>query len=409
MDFDDTPDEAAFRTEARAWLERHAPVKGGPDDFSTGYLEGTVDPHVFVERAKVWQRQLVEAGWAGITWPTEHGGRGGTAMQSVIFGQEAARFGVAVNTFAVGIGMAGPTILRHGNDAQKDRFLRPMLRGDETWCQLFSEPDAGSDLANIKTRAERDGDEWVVTGQKVWTSGAADSDWGILLARSDPDVPKHRGITYFLVDMKTPGFDVRPLRQMTGAAHFSEVFMDGVRIPHANVLGDVHGGWACAITTLSNERGLIAGANRSSDTAALIELARKRGRSDDPVLRQALVDCWIRQQIQRYHGFRLQTALSKGVPPGPETSVMKLWAAEYLRRLGNAALAMLGPEGTLLSEDAPGGQDWQARFLHAPSIRIAGGSNEVQRNIMAERVLGLPRELSTDRDVSFRELNREST
>ncbi|MCU1454367.1 MAG: acyl-CoA dehydrogenase [Acidimicrobiales bacterium] len=404
MDFDDTPEEAAFRAEARAWLERHAPVKGGPHDFSTGYLEGTVDPRVFVERAKVWQRLLVEAGWAGITWPRAYGGRGGTAMQSVIFSQEAAQFGVAVNTFAVGIAMTGPTILRHGTDAQKQRFLPPMLRGDETWCQLFSEPDAGSDLANIATRAERDGDEWVVTGQKVWTSGAAESDWGILLARSNPDVPKHRGITYFLVDMRTAGFDIRPLRQMTGAAHFNEVFMDGVRIPHENVLGDVHGGWACAITTLSNERGLIAGANRSSDIAALVELARKRGRTDDPILRQALADCWIRQQIQRYHGFRLQTALSKGVPPGPETSVMKLWAAEYLRRLGDTALAMLGPEGTLLSEDANAGQDWQARFLHAPAIRIAGGSNEVQRNIMGERVLGLPREPSVDRDVPFRDL-----
>ena len=404
MDFDDTADEAAFRAEARRWLERHAPAKGGPDDFSTGFLEGTVDPRVFVERAKVWQRLLVEAGWAGITWPRAYGGRGGTAMQSVIFGQEASAFGVAVNTFAVGIGMAGPTILRHGTDAQKERYLRPMLRGDETWCQLFSEPDAGSDLANITTRARRDGDEWVVTGQKVWTSGAADSDWGILLARTNLDVPKHRGITYFLVDMATPGFDIRPLRQMTGAAHFSEVFIDGVRIPHENVLGDVDGGWACAITTLSNERGLIAGANRSSDTAALIELARKRGRTDDPVLRQALVDCWIRQQIQRYHGFRLQTALSKGIAPGPETSVMKLWAAEYLRRLGNTAMAMLGPDGMLLSEDASGGQDWQARFLHAPAIRIAGGSNEVQRNIMGERVLGLPREPSVDRDVAFRDL-----
>ena len=406
MDFDDTPEEAAFRSDARSWLTAHAPAKGSEEDFSRGFVEGTIDADEFMRRTKAWQRTLVDAGWAGITWPVEYGGGGGTPMQSVIWGQEASQFGVAVNTFAVGIGMAGPTILRHGTPDQKARFLRPMLRGDEVWCQLFSEPDAGSDLANISTRAVRDGDQFVVSGQKVWTSGAGDSDWGILLARTDPDQPKHRGITYFLVDMATPGFDIRPLRQMTGSEHFNEVFLDEVAIPAANVLGEVDGGWTCAITTLSNERGLIAGANRSSDTAALIDLARKRGRSDDPNLRQALVDCWIRQQIQRYHGFRLQTALSRGVAPGPETSVMKLFAAEYLRRLGNASLAVLGSEGALLSEHAPAGAEWQNRFLYAPAIRIAGGSNEVQRNIMAERVLGLPGEPRNDRDVAFRNLAR---
>ena len=409
MDFDDTPEEAAFRSEVRAWLVTHAPAKGGPDDFSTGFLEKTMDEGEFHRRVKQWQELLVEHGWAGITWPKEFGGRGGTAMQNTIWGQEAGQFGVTVNNYAVGIGMAGPTILRHGTDEQKKRYLLPMLRGDEIWCQLFSEPDAGSDLANISTRAVRDGDEFVVTGQKVWTSGAADSDWGILLARTDPDVPKHKGITYFLVDMKTPGFDIRPLKQMTGSEHFSEVFMDEVRIPAENVLGEINGGWGCAITTLSNERGLIAGANKSSDTMALIELARKRGVSDDPVIRQNLVDCWIRQQIQRYHGFRLQTALSKGVPPGPETSVMKLFAAEYLRRLGNTSLEVLGPEGQLLDDDATAGTEWQARFLFAPAIRIAGGSNEVQRNIMAERVLGLPGEPRTDRDTPFRDLGRRES
>ncbi len=409
VDFDDTPDEAAFRTEVRTWLADNAPAKGSPDDFSTGFVEGRIEPDEFMRMAKAWQGFLVDEGWAGITWPKAYGGRGGTSMHSVIWGQEANQFGVAVNTFAVGIGMAGPTILRHGNDEQKSRFLPPMLRGEEVWCQLFSEPDAGSDLANIATRAVRDGDEWVVSGQKVWTSGAGESDWGILLARTDPDVPKHKGITYFLVDMHSPGFDIRPLKQMTGADHFSEVFLDEVRIPHANVLGEVNGGWGCAITTLSNERGLIAGANKSSDTMALIELARKRGRSDDPILRQKLVDCWIRQQIQRYHGFRLQTALSKGVPPGSETSVMKLFAAEYLRRLGETSLELLGPEGGLLEPDGPGGTDWQLRFLYAPAIRIAGGSNEVQRNIMAERVLGLPREMIDDRNVAFRDLKRSGS
>jgi acyl-CoA dehydrogenase len=409
VDFDDTPEEAAFRAEARAWLEEHAPAKGGPGDFSTGFLESTMSDEEFHALVKAWQEKLVDHGWAGITWPQKYGGRGGTAMQSSIWSQEAGRYGVTVNNYPVGIAMAGPTIMRHGTDEQKARYLRPMLRGDEVWCQLFSEPDAGSDLANISTRAVRDGDEFVVTGQKVWTSGGATADWGILLARTDPDVPKHKGITYFLVDMTTPGFDIRPLKQMTGSDHFSEVFLDEVRIPAANVVGDVNGGWACALTTLSNERGLIAGANKSSDAVALIELARDRGRADDPVLRQALVDCWIRQQIQKYLSYRLQTALSKGVPPGPETSVMKLFAAEYLRRLGNTALEMLGPEGQLLDDDAAAGTDWQARFLFAPAIRIAGGSNEVQRNIMGERVLGLPGDIRTDRDVPFRELGRSGS
>jgi acyl-CoA dehydrogenase len=336
-------------------------------------------------RQKEWQGTLHEHGWAGITWPKEFGGRGGTPLQQAIFTQEHNQYGVNVGAFSVAIGMAGPTILRHGTDEQKDRFLRPMLRGEVLWCQLFSEPGAGSDLAGVTTKAVRDGDEWVVTGQKVWTSMATESEWGILLARTDPEAPKHKGITYFIVDMATPGFDVRPLRQMTGASHFSEVFIDGVRIPAENVLGEVNGGWACAVTTLSNERGLIAGGNRSSDSVALIAQAQKLGRSDDPVLRQALVDCWTRQQIQRYLGYRAQTAMSQGRAPGPETSIMKLFAAEYLRRLGNAALEMLGPDGML-------NNDWGQRFLHAPSIRIAGGSNEIQRNIVGERVLGLPRD-----------------
>ncbi|HEX7134227.1 MAG TPA: acyl-CoA dehydrogenase family protein [Iamia sp.] len=402
MDFDDTPREASFRSEARAWLDAHAPAKGSPEDFSGGYLDGAADASAHIARATEWQRLLFDHGWAGITWPEAYGGRGQGALESSIWNQEMARYGVTVGPFAVGIGMAGPTILRHGTAAQRERFLRPMLRGDEMWCQLFSEPEAGSDLAALRTRAIRDGDEWVVDGQKVWTSSADHADWGILLVRTDPDATKRKGITYFLVDMRTPGIEVRPLRQMTGSSHFSEVFLDGVRIPHDNVLGDVHGGWAVTATTLANERGLIAGGNKASDAAALCGLATELGRGDDPVLRQKLVDCWIRQRIQQYHGYRLQTALSQGRQPGPETSIMKLFAAEYLRRLGAAALELLGADGMRTGGGAADGA-WQARFLHAPAIGIAGGSNEVQRNIIGERVLGLPREAAVD-DVPFRDL-----
>ena len=402
MDFDDTPREAAFRAAARTWLDAHAPAKGSPEDFSGGYLEGGTDAATHIARAKAWQALLFDEGWAGITWPRAYGGRGEGALESSIWNAEMGRYGVTVGPFAVGIGMAGPTILRHGTDAQKERFLRPMLRGEEMWCQLFSEPEAGSDLASLRTRAVLDGDEWVVDGQKVWTSSADHADWGILLARTDPDATKRKGITYFLVDMRTPGIEVRPLKQMTGSSHFSEVFLDGVRIPAANVLGEVHGGWAVTQTTLANERGLIAGGNKSSDAVALCALAGTLGRSAEPVLRQKLVDCWMRQRIQQYHGYRLQTALSQGRQPGPETSIMKLFMADYLKRLGDTALELLGPDGMRAGE-GPGNGDWQARFLHAPAIGIAGGSNEVQRNIVGERVLGLPREPQLD-DVPFRDL-----
>ncbi|HZA87293.1 MAG TPA: acyl-CoA dehydrogenase family protein, partial [Acidimicrobiales bacterium] len=258
MDFDDTPEEAAFRAEARAWLDANALPKGHPDDFSLGLWTGAYDEDTYIARCQAWQRRLYDGGWAGVTWPKEHGGRGGRPIEQVIFNQEQARYGVSSGAFMVSIGMAGPTILAHGTAEQKDRFLGPMLRGDEMWCQLFSEPDAGSDLANLATRAVRDGDEWVVSGQKVWTSSPDRARWGMLLARTDGDVPKHKGISYFLVAMDSPGIEVRPLRQMTGESHFSEVFFDEVRVPAANLLGGEGNGWAVAQTTLNSERSSIA-------------------------------------------------------------------------------------------------------------------------------------------------------
>ena len=244
MDFEDTPEEAAFRAEARAWLESKATPRTGAEGRS-------MDKPDHVERCKAWQRTLYEGGWAGITWPKEYGGRGGTSMQQIIFNQEQARFDVSVGIFAVAIGMVGPTLIAHATDQQKKRYLDPMLRGGEVWCQLFSEPGAGSDLAGLGTRAIADGDTFVVNGQKVWTSGAHYSDVGILLARTDPDQPKHRGITYFLVDMRTPGIEVRPLRQINGVAHFNEVFLTDVRVPRENIVGEINGGWGVAQTTMA--------------------------------------------------------------------------------------------------------------------------------------------------------------
>ncbi len=265
-----------------------------------------------VRQSKAWQRTLFDGGWAGITWPKEYGGRGGTPIEAIIFAQEQARFDVPTSVFAQGIGMAGPTIMAHGTDGQKERFLEPMLRGEEVWCQLFSEPGAGSDLAALATSAVRDGDEFLVNGQKVWTSSAHFSDWGILLARTDFDAPKHRGITYFLVDMTTPGIDVRPLRQATGAAHFNEVFLTDVRIPADNVVGAVNGGWGVIMTTLTNERTMIGtGAGVGDAFGDIVRLAREFGRTGDPVVRQALADTYIRLQLLKYLGWRIQTAVSR--------------------------------------------------------------------------------------------------
>jgi acyl-CoA dehydrogenase len=404
VDFDDTPEEAAFRAEARAWLEVNAVPKGSPDDFSAGIWSSAYSEDTLIKRSRAWQGQLYDGGWAGITWPKAVGGRGGRPIESVIFNQEQARFGVAVGVFTVAIGMVGPTLLRHGTPEQQERYLRAMLKGDELWCQLFSETEAGSDLANVSTRAERDGEEWVVSGQKVWTSSAPRAEWGILLARTHPEAPKHKGITYFLVDMATPGIDIRPLRQMTGDAHFSEVFLDEVRIPAANVVGEAGEGWKIAQTTLASERTAIAGGSGGADPPGLIALAQELGRSHDPLVRQAVVDAHLRSELLRFLRYRSQTALSQGTAPGAETSVMKLVYARFMQQMTNAAMQVQGPLAMLGAPELPRGGVWTTKFLHSPSLRIAGGSDQIQGNIIGERVLGLPPEPRQDRDIPFRDL-----
>jgi alkylation response protein AidB-like acyl-CoA dehydrogenase len=403
MDFDESAEEIAIRAEIRAWFSR-PDVAAAAAEMSRGSLSDELD---WVARAKRWQAFLADNGWACITWPVEYGGRGGTPTEAAIFAEEATRVGVFGNAFAVGVSMAGPTIIAHGTDAQKKRYLPPMLRGEEVWCQLFSEPGAGSDLAGLSTRADRDGDEFVVNGQKVWTSGAHFSDLGILLARTDPDQPKHRGITYLLVDMHTRGIEVRPLRQMTGGASFNEVFLADVRVPVENALGDVNAGWGVAMTTLANERTFMGGGGgRSLQHRDLVALARAREVEHDEVVRQALASSYTRAEISRYLAMRVRTQTSRGLPPGPEASVSKLFAAGNLKRNTELALAIQGAAGMLAGPDAPVGGAWQQSFLGAPSIRIAGGSDEIQRNVMGERVLGLPGEPRVDKDVPFRELAR---
>jgi alkylation response protein AidB-like acyl-CoA dehydrogenase len=400
-DATESPNDA-FRARARAFLEAHArPRRAGDDDFARFRFMGDPSPEAdaeHVRRCKAWQRMLFESGWAGVAWPQEYGGRGGTAEQARIFAREQARFEVAVGVFAVGIGMVGPTLMAHGSEAQKQRYLPALLRGDEVWCQLFSEPGAGSDLAGLRTRAVRDGDEWVVNGQKVWSSGAHHSELGILLARTDPDAPKHKGITYFVLDMSSPGLQVRPLRQINGVAHFNEVFLTDVRIPHENVVGEVNGGWAVAQTTLGAERALIGGGG-AVGFRDLARLAREQGRSADPVVRQRLAAAYMRFEVLKYLGQRAQGDGRNGA-----ASVLKLAVSRHVSLNGDLALALEGATGMLLHEDAPYGGFWQQQFLNQWGIRIGGGTEQVQRNVIGERVLGLPPEPRPDKGVPFREL-----
>jgi alkylation response protein AidB-like acyl-CoA dehydrogenase len=406
---DGPPDDpiAAFRARARAFLEAHArPRRSGDDDFARFRFLG--DPSreadaAHVRACKEWQRTLFDGGWAGIAWPKEYGGQGGTPAEARAFAQEQARFDVETGAFAVGIGMVGATLIAHGTEAQKQRYLPALLRGEEVWCQLFSEPGAGSDLAGLRTRAERDGDEWVVNGQKVWSSGAHHSELGILLARTDPDAPKHKGITYFILDMRTPGIDVRPLRQINGVAHFNEVFLTDVRIPRDNVVGEVNGGWAVAQTTLGAERALIGGGGAVS-FRDLARLARDQGRDGDPLLRQRLADAFIRFEVLKFLGRRAQAAQRDGRPAGAEASVLKLAMSQHVAQNGDLALALEGASGMLLHRDAPYGGFWQQGFMNQWGTRIGGGTEQVQRNVIGERVLGLPPEPRPDKTAPFREL-----
>ncbi len=402
----DSGEDAAFRAEARAWLEANAQPRAAESVFNRRYASADNSPEAdaeHVHRCKEWQRTLFDSGWAGINVPREYGGRGGTSKQARIFAQEQARFDVETGVFAVGHGMVVPTLLVHGTDEQKQRYIPPLLRGDEVWCQLFSEPSAGSDLAGLRTRAIRDGDAWIVNGQKVWNSGAHHSDMGILLARTDVDVPKHRGITYFLVDMHTAGIEVRPLRQINGVAHFNEVFLTDVHIPAENVLGEVNGGWGVAQTTLANERTLIGGGT-GIGFGDFKHLARKYGRTDDPIVRQQLADAYIRFEILKYLGARAQAAIRAGKMPGPESSVLKLAVSEHVARNGDLGLAIEGASGMLINDDATQGGLWQQLFLGQWGVRIGGGTEQVQRNVLGERVLGLPGEPRPDKTLPFREL-----
>ncbi|MDQ1454731.1 MAG: hypothetical protein QOH28_351 [Actinomycetota bacterium] len=384
------PDNA-FRAEAAAWLAQHAPAM-------RARLDAASNDRARFDAGRAWQRELYDDRWAGISWPTEYGGRGATPAQATIFAEEQARFAVSSGFVGSTIGMVGPTLLRYGNEAQRLRYLRPLLRADETWCQLFSEPSAGSDLANLSTRADRHGDEFVVNGQKVWTSNAHLCDFAILLARTNPDVPKHRGISFLLLDLRAPGVEIRPLRQITGAAHFNEVFLTDARVPLENVVGDVDGGWAPARVVLAHEASVIGGGNSAATGYdALLDLARMRDCRRDPIVRQRLAHVYTREQILGYMKHRVLQSVRSGDRPEIDGSVMKVLWSEARRERAELGVALLGAGGALCDE-------WPAQLLEQFSGTIGGGTNEVHRTMIGERVLGLPPEPRVDRDVSYREL-----
>ncbi len=402
MDFDDTPDEAAFRAEARAFLDANQRRK---DRSRAASRYGEVDA-ADLAGAKAWQAQKAEAGFAGITWPREWGGRGGTQMQQIIWNQEEAAYDVPYNVFLIGLGMCIPTLMAYAAPDILTRYVRPALRGDEIWCQLFSEPAAGSDVAGLRTRAERDGADWVINGQKVWTSGAHYSDFGLLLARSDPAVPKHAGLTAFYIDMKAPGVEVRPIHQMSGASHFNEVFFTDLRIPDRQRLGAPGQGWKVALTTLMNER-LAVGEPRRPDIHDLIDLARAveidgRPAIADPAVRMQLATWWADSAGLTWTRFRTMTALSRGQTPGPENAIAKVVNARRLQEIAGFGMDLLGEAGAISDPAlAPMAGLFQDGLMSAPGQRIAGGTDEILRNIIAERVLGLPGDVRVDKDAPF--------
>ena len=398
MHIGDTPEEAAFRAEAHAWLKTHAHRR---DSHEGKTADHTRDLARHMQECRDWQRVLYDNNWAGITWPKQYGGRGASAIQSAIFAEEMSQFDVATGAFAVSIGMVGPTLIAHGTPEQQQKHLAPILKGEEVWCQLFSEPGSGSDLASLGTRAVRDGDDWIVNGQKVWTSFGQFADYAILLARTDVELPKHAGITYFILDMKSPGIDVRPITQITGVQHFNETFLTDVRIPHTNIIGEINAGWKGAQTTLMNERSHI-GSGGTWSVDQLIELAQQRGLSGDLNIRQGLAQAHARAETLRYMGFRMRTAMSQMRMPGPEALTLKLAYANHWRLTAELATTILGAGAMLWADDAPEDNQWGQHLLSQFAIRIGGGTDEIQHNIIAERGLGLPREPQLDKDMPWR-------
>ena len=398
MDFNDTPEEAAFRQEARSWLAANVPSR----DELAGLGE--------IEAAKLWQKRKYDAGWACIRWPEEYGGRGASAIEQVIWNQEEGKFGTPGGVFAIGQGMAAPTLMAWAKEEHKRKHLPPLASGEHIWCQLFSEPAGGSDLAALRTRAEKDGDEWVINGQKIWTSGAHYSDYGIIVLRTDPTVAKHKGLSYFFLDMKSPGIEVRPIKQISGGANFNEVYFTDVRVSDDQRLGAVGQGWQVALTTLMNERMAIGGGGGGVGFRQVFELAKKVEIDGEPAIRdknvRAKLASWYAQESGlKYTGYRSMTALSKGQTPGPENSIGKLVAASKTQDMASFAMDLLELSGAVSDPAyAQANGLFQAAFMGSPGGRIAGGSDEIMLNILSERVLGMPQDVRVDKGIPFNEV-----
>jgi alkylation response protein AidB-like acyl-CoA dehydrogenase len=395
MNFRLTEEQARFQREVREWLGANLPPGWGTPAYPKA--ETPADKVAFMRR---WYRRLHDGGWAGLHWPREYGGRGATPIEQFLFAEEYTRLGApAMIDIGVGPGLVGPTLIHHGTEEQKRRFLPAILRGDEVWCQGFSEPNAGSDLANCRTRADLEGDTFHVNGQKIWTSYARHADWCILLVRTDPNAPKHKGLTFLLLDMKTPGITIRPLVEMTGVAWFNEVFFDDVRIPRTRMVGGLNEGWQIAITTLSHERGGSAPhARLAAELRDLVVVAKALDRGGrpataDPLVRQRLAQTWIETDIVRLVAYRQVSEVMRTGKPGPEGSYLKLLWSEADQRMKDLGIDLEGPyadvdRGSPRSID---GGRWQYEYLWSRAASIYAGTSEVQRNIIAQRVLGLPR------------------
>lgn len=393
MDFNYSPEQEAYRQQVRAWLEANQPPPLTPEE------KERIDEDLLWERNKRWHKKLYAGGWVGLSWPKEYGGRGATFIEQLIFQQELARLGLPMGINVLGIIMTGPALMQWGTDEQKTRYLKPIIMADEIWCEGMSEPGAGSDLASIQTRADLVGDEFIVNGQKVWTTHAHRSDFCQLFVRTDPHLPKHKGMSALLVDMRSPGVTVKPLKQISGDAEFNEIFFEDVRVPKANLLGPLNQGWQVLVATLMHERFGISETIGGADVilAQLVEMAKAlpingHTAAEDDEIRQQLAQFAIEVTAKKYNGLRALTRRLKGLPPSAESSIGKLVSTELSQRMTKFAARILGGYATLerKSQFAPDG-DWMRRILQSESLTIAGGSSAVQKNMIGERILQLPK------------------
>jgi alkylation response protein AidB-like acyl-CoA dehydrogenase len=409
MNFDDTPQEAAFRAEAREWIDANAPKEFEAELSKSSLGRIKLQKHDIVEVSRFWQKKKAEGGWVCLHWPKEYGGRGASPVERVIWQQEEGVYSKLTSPFQIGEGMCGPTVMAYASEADKRRYLPKIASGEEIWCQLFSEPAGGSDVAGLRTRAERDGDHWVINGQKIWTSGAHYSDYGILITRTDPNVPKHKGLTMFYIDMKSRGVEVKPIKQANGMQEFNEVFFTDLRVPDSQRLGEVGDGWNVSLTTLMNER-LSIGSRVATGFPELFEFCSNLMTDDglaidDRATRSRLANWAVKNSGLKYTSYRAVSALSKGERPGPENSIGKLVAGSMMQDIAMYAMDLQGASGMLTDADtAEAAGQFQAMLMSSPSSRIAGGTDEILRNIIAERVLGLPGDIRVDKDVPFNKI-----